>query len=262
MNPNDLPPQITTIPAMSLHPARNGNFRNRSPHAPRNPLKVWSITQWLIAVNVAVYAVDALTRHELDPRFAFSVDGAIHHFHLWQFITFQFLHVGPWHLFYNMTALYYFGPFLEPRLRRRPYLAFYLLSGLAGAALYLLLYRLTLLRVDAGSSLIGASAGVFGVMVGAATLEPRRTMTLWLPPVTIRLPVLALIFVAIAAIVVAFSGPNAGGETAHLGGAAAGFLMVRHVPWFKRSAGGKNPGQRFWHPGDPHSKFFKDDLRE
>ena len=225
-------------------------------------MKLWSVTQWLIVINIAIYAVDALTSHTLDTAFAFTVNGAIHQVQLWRFLTFQFLHAGPWHLFYNMTALYYFGPILEPRLRRRPFLALYLLSGLSGAALYLLLWRLNLLYVDADKMLIGASAGVFGVMTAAATLEPRRTMTLPLPPVTFRLTTLVLIFLAIALIVVATSGPNAGGQAAHLGGVAAGFLMVRNIPWFRCSATGRNAGKRFWRPGDSQTSFFRDEFRK
>jgi rhomboid family protein len=244
---------------MTLQPARNHNSYRPPPHA---PLKFYSVTQSLIALNIAIYAIDALTSHKLDPPLAFTINDALRHFQLWRFLTFQFLHAGPGHLFYNMTALYYFGPILEARLQRRPFLVLYLLSGLAGAGLYLLLWRLNLLHVDADQMLVGASAGVFGVMAAAATLEPRRTMTLPLPPVTFRLTTLVLIFLAIALIVVVTSGPNVGGQAAHLGGLAAGFLLARNVPWFKRISAGRTRAQRFWRPGDPNTNFFKEEFRD
>ena len=245
---------------MPLQPARHSD--SSPPPPPRVPMKLWSITQWLIFANIAIYVIDILAYRRLDPWGGFSVQAAVFHLQLWRFLTFQFLHASPTHLFYNLITLYYFGTILEPRLQRLPFLVFYLLSGSAGALVYLLMWRLNLLHVYATSTLLGASAGIFGVMTGAATLEPQKTMTLWFPPVTIRLPTLVWIFLAIALIVLFTSGPNAGGQAAHLGGLAAGYLLVRHAPWFKRIAAGKSPRTRFWRPGDPRSNFFKEDFRK
>ncbi len=245
---------------MTLQLARRGD--SLPPRPPRPPVRFWSVTQWLIAINVAVYVLDVFAWHNLDPRGAFSIDTAIFHFQLWRFLTFQFLHASPTHLFYNMLALYYFGTILEPRLHRRPFIVLYFLSGFAGALLFLILWRLNLLHVTGETLLLGASAGIFGVMTAAATLEPRKTMTLPLPPVTLRLTTVVWIFLAIGLLVLVTSGPNAGGQAAHLGGAAAGFLLARNVPWFKRPAGGIKSPQRYWRPGDPQSNFFKEDFRK
>ena len=247
---------------MPLQPARSGDSSPSPPRPPYVSMKFWSVTQWLIFINIAIYVGDILSHRKLDPWGGFSVQAAILHLQLWRFLSFQFLHASPTHLFYNMIALYYFGTILEPHLHRGPFLVFYLLSGCAGALLYLLMWRLNLLHVYATSTLVGASAGIFGVMAGAATREPRKTMTLWLPPVTMRLTTLVWIFLAIALIVLFTSGPNAGGQAAHLGGLAAGYFLVRHVRWFKGQTGGKGGRTRFWRPGDPQSNFLKEEFRK
>ena len=57
---------------MTLHRAQNGDSHGPRPRTPRVPMKLWSVTQWLIVVNIAVYVVDALVRHEIDPWLGFS----------------------------------------------------------------------------------------------------------------------------------------------------------------------------------------------
>jgi membrane associated rhomboid family serine protease len=225
-------------------------------------MKFWSATRWLITINVVIYVADILSFWRLNRWGAFSVDLAIYHVQLWRFVTFQFLHADAWHIFFNMATLYYFGPILERSIHRRAFIIFYLVSGLCGAALYLLLWRLNVLNVGPRSALIGASASVLGVMAGATTLAPHMTLTLWFPPIQVRLSTLLWIFLLIAFLTVWTSGPNAGGEAAHLGGAAAGFLLVRNIPRLRRLAGGKTSRRRFWRPGDPQSNFFTEEFRK
>src|SRR5438128_2409617 len=95
-------------------------------------MRFWSITTWLLVLNVAVFLLQAAS-HEIEPWGHFSVTTGLYHLQLWRFITFQFLHAGPGHLIFNMLALYFFGPLVESYSGRRRYLAFYLLCGVAGA---------------------------------------------------------------------------------------------------------------------------------
>jgi membrane associated rhomboid family serine protease len=82
--------------------------------------------------------------------------------------------------------------------------------------------------VGAQTQLVGASAGIFGVLVIAAMIAPDVTFMLIIPPIPMRLRTLAWIMLGIAAYAVIFSGNNAGGEAAHLGGAVMGFLFVKN----------------------------------
>ena len=234
----------------------------------RQRLRFWSVTQWLIALNVAVYAADVLSRHAPARWGAFSAADALYEFQVWRFITFQFLHASPVHLFFNMVALYFFGTSVEARLGKTPFVVFYLACGTGGALAYILMWKLDWLDAGAYTQLVGASAGVFGALVGAAVLSPHSTVRLLFPPVTLRMRTLALIFVGLAVLTIWDRGANAGGEAAHLGGAVVGYVLIRNqraLNWITRlRVGSGRPGgrrRRFWRPGDPAENFFRRDVR-
>jgi membrane associated rhomboid family serine protease len=75
--------------------------------------------------------------------------------------------------------------------------------------------------------LVGASAGIFGVLIAAAHVAPNAMIMMMFPPVPMRLRTLAWVFIAIAVYTVFTRGRNAGGEAAHLGGAIVGFLLMQ-----------------------------------
>lgn len=204
-------------------------------------MRMWSVTTWLIALNVAVFVIDGILAQSglgyrvglsmwgpLEVWGYFSADQAIFHLQLWRFITFQFLHASIGHLFMNMLALYFFGPMVESYLRSRRYLIFYLLCGMAGGVAYLLMWQVHLLITASWVPLVGASAGIFGVLIAAARVAPDTTVMLLFPPIPMRLKVMVWIFIGLAAYTVLTQGHNAGGEAAHLGGAAAGFLLMQY----------------------------------
>ncbi len=172
----------------------------------------------------------------------FPSTGGIQGFEFWRFFGFQFLHANLPHLHFNMLALFFFGPMVERYLGSKRYVAFYLLCGMFGALMYMLLNlggHLAseiagkpvsvpgLLFNDPTMPLVGASAGVFGVLMAGAYMAPNATVLLFffLP---MRLRTLAYALVAIAFITVLTRGSNAGGEAGHLGGAFAGFYFIRH----------------------------------
>ncbi len=161
---------------------------------------------------------------------------------LWRAIGFQFCHADINHIVFNMIGLFFFGPIVERYLGAKRFVAFYLLCGVAGALFYLVLNfggfvmqevsngRVTipgLLVNDPDMPLIGASAGVFGVIVAAARLMPNAQVLLFFV-IPMRLITLAygLVAVAIAAVLLRWS--NAGGEAAHIGGAIAGWYLIRN----------------------------------
>lgn len=164
---------------------------------------------------------------------------------VWRLVTFQFLHGGIVHIFFNMFGLYMFGPIVESYLGKKKYLAFYLTSGIFGGLMYLLLNLIGLIfqhynlpplpgiLIDGKSTpLVGASAGVFGVIMACAKVRPNDRVSLLFPPVELSMRLLAYGYVAIAAINLLInntrSGSNAGGDAAHIGGALAGYFFIRH----------------------------------
>jgi membrane associated rhomboid family serine protease len=145
----------------------------------------------------------------------------------WTLITYFFTHEGWLHIIFNMLNLYWFGLLIREYLGSKKLVSLYFLGGLAGGVLYLLFYNLIPFFIQRGSAeMIGASASVLAIIVGAATLLPNYTFHLFLlGPVKIK-------YIAAFLILLSFSqavGSNAGGNVAHLGGALLGFVFIRQL---------------------------------
>lgn len=156
---------------------------------------------------------------------------------VWRLVTFQFLHAGFWHLFFNMFGLWVFGRIVEEQLGGKKYLAFYLVCGIFGGLLYLVLNLAGVLglklpgalTVQVTTPLVGASAGVFGVLMACAYIAPKAVVQLLFPPIPIEMRYLAYAFLGLAVWNLVTGKQNAGGEAAHVGGALAGFFFIRRV---------------------------------
>jgi len=222
----------------------------------------WSVTTWLIAINVLVFFGDAaLKRVDRTPESmslddndspasiaaaraedakpltrwgSFSRNSAINHGQIWRFITFQFLHADPWHLLVNMLGLFFFGPIVEAHFGSRRYLAFYLICGLAGAACFAIMVFMHVLNIHPDTQLVGASAGIFGLLVASAIIAPDVQVFYYLMPITIRM--IAIFGMLLAAYTVLNTGNNAGGEAAHLGGGVLGFILMKNQHWLNAFA--------------------------
>lgn len=146
----------------------------------------------------------------------------------WTIITYYFLHEGFFHILFNMLFLYWFGIIVHQFIGDRRVVNLYLLGGVAGGILYIALYNLIPYyhdKVDT-SAMLGASAGVYAVVLGAATLVPDYQMhLLLLGPVRIKWIALFYVLISLSGIV----GANAGGNIAHLGGAIVGFFFIKSL---------------------------------
>ena len=172
----------------------------------------------------------------------------------WTIITYMFLHDpgGISHILFNMLALYFFGPRVEDRLGARRFFTLYFISGMFGALLSSILAP--------QSAIIGASAAVFGVMLGYATFWPRDLIYIFgIIPLEARWFVLGMTLFSLYS---GMSGSLLGvADFAHLGGFAGAFLYLR---WVDRTQGTKRfrakaiadaPDQRLanWRKVDPRS---------
>jgi len=198
--------------------------------------KKLSVTTWLILICVAIFMLDPFLNRFLFDWMHMSTNHAVWGLQYWRLIGFQFLHGNMQHLLFNMIGLFFFGPLVEQYLGGKRYLAFYLLCGIFGAVLYLILNLggfvfgsniPGLLFNDTATPLVGASAGVFGILLAGAFLAPNvKVLVFFIIPM--RLSTMAYTLVALALLTVFFGGNNAGGEAAHLGGAAAGWYFIRN----------------------------------
>lgn len=191
-----------------------------------------SLTVLLIAINVVVFLgeiVNLRTLHwPLNQWLALSIRG-LRAGYYWQLITFQFLHGGWLHLFLNCWALFVFGRELEEALGRMTFLKLYLISGVVGGVIQVL----GALMVPGlfGSALVGASAGVFGLVSAYAALYPSREFTLLLffvIPVTLKARTLLFWAVVIAIVGALFPTSNVA-HAAHLGGMLGGLLYLNWI---------------------------------
>ena len=170
------------------------------------------VTQAILYINIGIFLVAYLTgRTELTLRF-----GQINQFILagewYRMLTAAFLHADPFHIFFNMYALYLFGPQIERQMGSIPFAGLYLSAALAGSAAYLV--------SGAGNVAIGASGaifGLFGAWIGA-TYRQRHTPAG--RALFQRLAVLLAINLALPFVVARIA------WEAHVGGLVAGLLIV------------------------------------
>ena len=144
---------------------------------------------------------------------------------LWTLITYMFVHEGFLHILFNMLWLYWFGKIFLQYFTGRTLGSLYILGGLAGALLYILAFNTIpyYLEMDRGW-MIGASAAVMAIVMGAAFYKPDLKLHLLL------IGQIKIVYIAIFAFVLDFlslgSPVNPGGHVAHIGGALLGYLFA------------------------------------
>jgi len=187
-------------------------------------------TRALILTNVGVFLVQLLAWNPMLGLFAlWPVSSGL--FHAWQLITYAFLHGNLAHIFLNMFALFMFGRGLELYWGGRRFLIYYFVCVLSAAITQLLVEG----AAGGNEPVLGASGGVFGVLLAFAWYFPNQRLIV-LP---IPIPVPAWLFVTIYAAIELFSGltrtQQGVAHFAHLGGMLGGALCLlywRALPRF------------------------------
>ena len=179
------------------------------------------IVRALLIANVAAFLLQS-TLPGLANAFVFVPQPALALVRPWTVVTYMFLHGDLMHLLFNMLALFFFGPRVEDRILSRPFAILYFLSGITGALLSVIF--------SPGSPIIGASGGVFGVMLAFAWFWPHEKIFIWgVLPVPARVLV---ILTTLFALWSGFGGVGGGiAHFAHLGGYLGAFVYLR---WLDR----------------------------
>ena len=193
------------------------------------------VTTALIVANVAIYLLQSLLpglvvpfalwplgASQMDPRVGFAP---------WQLVTYAFLHGGLWHVAFNMFALYMFGGPIERVFGTRRFLLYYFVCVVSAA--------LTQLAVAAKLGglypTIGASGGVFGLLLAYGLYFPNNRVMLIFPPIPMPARVFVVLYAALE-LFLGVTGTQAGvAHFAHLGGMIGGWLMLRY--WRGGAAG-------------------------
>jgi len=198
------------------------------------PRRFPPLTTALIALNVVAFLVElwleTRTNFRVTRYGALSLTG-LHLGYYWQFITFQFLHAGVLHLVLNCWGIYVFGPPIEAVLGKSRLALLYFLSGVAGGALQVGASVFSYKHF--GGPVVGASAGVFGLVAAFTTLFPTAQMTLLLFfVIPLRMTANRMLTVAGLITAVGIMYPNwllgkHVAHAAHLGGLVAGLILIR-----------------------------------
>ena len=216
------------------------------------------VTRNLLIINVLVYLLASVV--ELGGK-SLTDWGALHFFmasdfHVYQFITYQFLHGGFTHLFFNMFALWMFGCVIENVWGSKKFIFYYIFCGIgAGLCQEMVQYisfaadgltsldpaqvlnvngqrLMTVDQIMNLSSTIGASGAVYGILLAFGMTFPNERIFIFPLPI----PIKAKWFVAIYAIIEFVSAMSSVGDgvahMAHIGGMLFGFLLILY--WRKR----------------------------
>jgi len=197
-------------------------------------MNIPDVTRALLVTNVLVFVLQMFAEQVLIAYFAlwplnvpFSAGV---HFAPWQLVTYSFLHGNGMHLLFNMFGLYMFGSDVERVLGTRRYAMYYFGCVVTAAVTQLVISSLANWPPF---PTIGASGGVFGLLLAFGLFFPRRTVVLLIPPI----PMPAWLFVTLYGALELFLGVTGTSQGvahfAHLGGMLGGWLLIRS--WRGRS---------------------------
>ena len=181
------------------------------------------MTRALLIANVAVFFLAPLLGPDFVANFALWPLGS-GLFMPWQVLSYAFIHGGLTHLAFNMFGLWMFGAELERVWGSRRFAVFFAVSVLVAAAAQLLV------TAWAGSNAptVGASGGLFGLLVGFAMVFPTRKVVPLIPPIPMPAPVFVTLY-GLIELTLGVTGSASGvAHFAHLGGLLGGWLTIRY----------------------------------
>jgi membrane associated rhomboid family serine protease len=182
-------------------------------------------TQWLLIANVAIFFLQSSGAFPFDALALWPPGSFESAFEPWQLVTYSFLHASFGHIFFNMLALYMFGGEIERLFGTRYYVAYYFACVVTAALTHLLV---TAWIGGPAVPMVGASGGIYGLLLAFGIYFPHRRVLLLFPPI----PLPARVFVFGFAALELFFGitQTAAGVAhfAHLGGMLGGWLMIQY----------------------------------
>lgn len=152
-------------------------------------------------------------------------------FHPWQVVTYAFLHGSVLHLGLNLYALWLFGVPLEQRWGPRRFALYYLSCVIGAAVVHLAVAELGLLQGGSTYPVIGASGGVFGLLIGFGMRFPDVRLMLLFPPIPVKALWFALGYGAVELVAGVTGSAEGIAHFAHLGGLLTGLVLLRWARW-------------------------------
>lgn len=195
-----------------------------------------NIVERMIIINIAIFILAYLFNTF---SFLFQIDGnfIVNWFSLqpnfglllvrpWTIVSYGFLHLGFFHILFNMMVLFYFGNLFLDFFNSKQFLAYFIFGIIAGGFIYMLSYNYLPGLKTQESLLVGASAGVMAIVIGISSHIPQYSLRFRFIG-NIKLLYIAIVLVVLD--IVQIPSGNAGGHLAHLGGSLMGFIMTRYL---------------------------------
>ncbi|MFB3124345.1 MAG: rhomboid family intramembrane serine protease [Woeseiaceae bacterium] len=192
---------------------------------PTNNSAIPTVIFALLVANGLLFAAQQLQFEFLLYNFALWPAGSPRpEFHVWQLLSYGFLHGDLNHIFFNMFGLWMFGRDIERMMGARRFLIYYL-TCVIGAGIVQLLVAGTQGGIY---PTIGASGGVFGILLAFAMAFPNRVIMLLFPPIPMKAKYFVLMY-GLLELYLGLSGRAPGvANFAHLGGMFFGFLLIQY----------------------------------
>jgi membrane associated rhomboid family serine protease len=193
------------------------------------PQRMYGLTLWvrrLIVANLLVFLLQKTLF--VDPRFIQALGFAplVALERPWTFLTYMFVHAGVLHLAFNLLMLGFFGPSVEARMGGKPFLFYYLLCGIGGAAFSFLLTQWVPVQL-----IVGASGAILGVALAFAWYWPNHPVHVFPLPEPVPAKWLVTFFVALDLVLAAAGASDGVAHLAHLGGVGTGLLVLKGRAW-------------------------------
>lgn len=146
----------------------------------------------------------------------------------WQVVSYGFMHGGWAHLLFNMLALAMFGAPLEHVWGQRRYLTYYMVCVVGAAACQLAVGAWTVSQGGEAYPTVGASGGIFGLLLAYGMLFPNQRVMLLIPPIPMKARTLVIVYGAIELLLGITNVMPGVAHFAHLGGMFFGWLLIRY----------------------------------
>lgn len=209
------------------------------------PPRLPPVTKALLIANAVVFVLQLivpaplLAPLQLRPFVAAAPLDPLVSFMPWQLVTHAFMHADPLHIALNMLAVFMFGTQLEVHYGARRYLQLYAISVLGAGLCQLAVSSLVLAQGGPFYTTLGASGGVFGLLVAYGMTFPNQRVSLVLPPVTMKARTMVIVFIVVQLALAVGGAESNEAHFAHLGGALFGWLVVR--TWRGQPPFGRGP---------------------
>jgi len=201
------------------------NQHPRSPRRSTNRGPIPDVILVLFVINGLVFLAQGMLGRVVEYNFAlWPLNSSFADFYPWQLVTYGFLHGDLTHIFFNMFMLWMFGRELEIVMGSRRFLTYYMTCVIGAGIVQLIVATMG----GSGYPTVGASGGVFGILLAFGMAFPNRMILLLIPPIPMKAKYLVVLAGGME-LYFGISGARPGiASYAHLGGMLFGFLLLLH----------------------------------